>query len=157
MAIFFQAKAYKDLSQNKETRYYARVKSISLLGEDELANRVSAHTGVANGIVRSVIRDTMSEVVDLVTLGYGVQLPAIGILRATLRSGSVATAEEVSADTVKRVNIRLLPSAEFREKVATKTLLTNFDKMTDATIDSGTSGDDTPSSGGGNDDGSSPL
>lgn len=156
MAIFYQAKAYKDLAQNKQVRYYARVKSISLLTEDELANRVSNRSGVSNGVVRSVIRDTMSEVADLVTLGYGVQLPALGILRATLRSGTAATPDEVSSETVKRVNIRLMASAEFREKVANKTQLANFDKMTDSSAaDAPDTGGSSTGTGGGSD--SSPL
>lgn len=174
MAIFYQPRLVKNPKDSSaEPRYYARVKSVGVVDETDLVERISARTGVSEGIVASVLRDSMNEVVNLVTLGYRVQLPALGNIYTTLSSAGETTAKEVNADSVKRIYIRLLPSVSFKTKVATKSKLTNFDTVADAdeenitsddpdadtnTDDTGTNTDNTGSGSGntGNDD-SNPL
>lgn len=133
MAIFYQPRLVKNPKDSSaEPRYYARVKSVGVVDETDLVERISARTGVSEGIVASVLRDSMNEVVNLVTLGYRVQLPALGNIYTTLSSAGETTAKEVNADSVKRIYIRLLPSVSFKTKVATKSKLTNFDTVADA-------------------------
>lgn len=150
MAIFYQVKQVKNPKDvNANPLYYARVKSVGVVDEADLANRISTRSGVSEGVVTSVLRDSMNEVVDLVTLGYRVQLPALGNIYATLSSQGEATAKDVNADSVKRIYIRLLPSVSFKTKVKTRTKLTNFETVTE-------SGSDTPDSdntGNGDDNG----
>lgn len=132
MAIFYQAKQMKNPKDSSASPlYYARVKSVGSVDETELVSRISARTGVSEGIVASVLRDSMNETVDLVTLGYRVKLASLGNIYATVQSTGEATAKEVTADSVKRVNIRLLPSVDFKEKVAAKLKLTNFNTVTE--------------------------
>lgn len=156
MAIFYQPRLVKNPKDSSaEPRYYARVKSVGSVDETDLVERISARTGVSEGIVASVLRDSMNEVVNLVTLGYRVQLPALGNIYTTLSSAGETTAKEVNADSVKRIYIRLLPSVSFKTKVATKSKLTNFDTVADA--DEGDTipddpGTDTGGSGNGNTD-----
>lgn len=126
MAVFYKPQILKTSKDASEVRYFARVKSISTLDEEELVTRISERTGVAVGIVSSVLRDSMSEVVNLVTLGYNVQLPSLGIIYLTLRSKAASTAEEMTADRVKKFNIRLFPSQLFKSKVQSKVKLANF-------------------------------
>ncbi|MBP3553915.1 MAG: hypothetical protein J6K05_12245 [Bacteroidaceae bacterium] len=139
--------------------YYARIKSVGVVDESELVNRISARSGVSEGIVASVLRDSMNEVVDLVTLGYRVQLPALGQIYTTLSSNGENTAKEVKPDSVKRIYIRLFPSVSFKTKVATKSKLANFDALTDENESTGndTTGGDTGNDGGGGGTGSNPL
>ena len=158
MAIFYQVKQMKNPKDSSATpRYYARVKSVGVVDEADLVERISTRTGVSEGIVASVLRDSMNEVVDLVTLGYRVKLPALGNIYTTLSSEGEVTADSVSSDSVKRVNIRLFPSVSFKTKVATRSKFTNFstvsnenaeisDDDTDTDTDSGSGG----SSGTGN-------
>lgn len=163
MAVFFKPQILKTSKDaDSEVRYFARVKSISTLEEEELVTRISERTGVATGVVASVLRDSMTEVVDLVTLGYNVQLPALGIVYLTLRSQSAATPEEVTAESVKKFNIRLLPSTLFKNKVQAKVKLANFNTAVvgEESTPSGDTGTDTGggnSGGSGNDDGNNPL
>lgn len=156
MAIFYQPRLVKNPKDSSaEPRYYARVKSVGVVDETDLVERISARTGVSEGIVASVLRDSMNEVVNLVTLGYRVQLPALGNIYTTLSSMGETTAKEVNADSVKRIYIRLLPSVSFKTKVATKSRLANFDTVADTDDESSvTDGDDTGNSGG---TGSNPL
>lgn len=162
MAIFYQPRLVKNPKDSSaEPRYYARVKSVGVVDETDLVERISARTGVSEGIVASVLRDSMNEVVNLVTLGYRVQLPALGNIYTTLSSAGETTAKEVNADSVKRIYIRLLPSVSFKTKVATKSKLTNFDTVADVSDvsddidDTGDTGTDTGDTDSGNDNTSS--
>ena len=160
MAIFYQPRLVKNPKDSSaEPRYYARVKSVGVVDETDLVERISARTGVSEGIVASVLRDSMNEVVDLVTLGYRVQLPELGQIYTTLSSNGENTAKEVKPDSVKRIYIRLFPSVSFKTKVATKSKLANFDALTDENESTGndTTGDDTGNDGGGGGTGSNPL
>ena len=160
MAIFYQAKQVKNPKDSSATPlYYARIKSVGVVDESELVNRISTRTGVSEGIVASVLRDSMNEVVDLVTLGYRVQLPALGQIYTTLSSNGENTAKEVKPDSVKRIYIRLFPSVSFKTKVATKSKLANFDALTDENESTGndTTGGDTGNDGGSGGTGSNPL
>ncbi|MBR3759169.1 MAG: hypothetical protein IKK62_12230 [Bacteroidaceae bacterium] len=161
MAIFYQAKQVKNPKDSSATPlYYARIKSVGVVDESELVNRISARSGVSEGIVASVLRDSMNEVVDLVTLGYRVQLPALGQIYTTLSSNGENTAKEVKPDSVKRIYIRLFPSVSFKTKVATKSKLANFDALTDENESTGndtTGGDTGNDGGGGGGTGSNPL
>ena len=161
MAIFYQVKQVKNPKDSSATpRYYARVKSVGVVDETELVERISTRTGVSEGIVASVLRDSMNEVVDLVTLGYRVKLPALANIYTTLSSEGEETAKEVSSDSVKRVNIRLYPSVSFKTKVSTRSKFTNFSTVTEGTTENST--DDTTTDSGnsgsnGGDDGNNPL
>ena len=154
MAIFYQAKQMKNPKDSSATPlYYARIKSVGVVDESELVNRISARSGVSEGIVASVLRDSMNEVVDLVTLGYRVKLPALGNIYTTLSSEGEETADLVNSDSVKRVNIRLFPSVSFKTKVATRSKFTNFNTVTNENAENST-GDDTGDDTGNNDRGS---
>jgi len=154
MAIFYQAKQMKNPKDSSATpRYYARVKSVGVVDEADLVERISTRTGVSEGIVASVLRDSMNEVVDLVTLGYRVKLPALGNIYTTLSSEGEETADLVNSDSVKRVNIRLFPSVSFKTKVATRSKFTNFNTVTNENAENST-GDDTGDDTGNNDSGS---
>jgi len=154
MAIFYQVKQMKNPKDSSATpRYYARVKSVGVVDEADLVERISTRTGVSEGIVASVLRDSMNEVVDLVTLGYRVKLPALGNIYTTLSSEGEVTADSVSSDSVKRVNIRLFPSVSFKTKVATRSKFTNFNTVTNENAENST-GDDTGDDTGNNDSGS---
>lgn len=154
MAIFYQVKQVKNPKDSSATpRYYARVKSVGVVDEADLVERISTRTGVSEGIVASVLRDSMNEVVDLVTLGYRVKLPALGNIYTTLSSEGEETADLVSSDSVKRVNIRLFPSVSFKTKVATRSKFTNFNTVTNENAENST-GDDTGDDTGNNDSGS---
>lgn len=160
MAIFYQAKQVKNPKDSSATPlYYARVKSVGVVDESELVNRISARSGVSEGIVASVLRDSMNEVVDLVTLGYRVQLPALGQIYTTLSSNGENTAKEVKPDSVKRIYIRLFPSVSFKTKVATKSKLANFDALTEENESTGndTTGGDTGNNDSGSGTGGNPL
>lgn len=162
MAIFYQAKQMKNPKDSSATPlYYARIKSVGMVDESELVNRISTRSGVSEGIVASVLRDSMNEVVDLVTLGYRVQLPALGNIYTTLSSNGETTAKEVNSDSVKRIYIRLLPSVSFKTKVTTKSKLSNFDNLTAVDDENNTAGDgDNTTSGddsGNSGTGSNPL
>ncbi len=154
MAIFYQVKQVKNPKDSSATpRYYARVKSVGVVDEADLVERISTRTGVSEGIVASVLRDSMNEVVDLVTLGYRVKLPALGNIYTTLSSEGEETADLVNSDSVKRVNIRLFPSVSFKTKVATRSKFTNFNTVTNENAENST-GDDTGDDTGNNDSGS---
>ena len=154
MAIFYQVKQMKNPKDSSATpRYYARVKSVGVVDEADLVERISTRTGVSEGIVASVLRDSMNEVVDLVTLGYRVKLPALGNIYTTLSSEGEETADLVNSDSVKRVNIRLFPSVSFKTKVATRSKFTNFNTVTNENAENST-GDDTGDDTGNNDSGS---
>jgi len=154
MAIFYQVKQVKNPKDSSATpRYYARVKSVGVVDEADLVERISTRTGVSEGIVASVLRDSMNEVVDLVTLGYRVKLPALGNIYTTLSSEGEETADLVNSDSVKRVNIRLFPSVSFKTKVATRSKFTNFNTVTNENAENST-GDDTRDDTGNNDSGS---
>ena len=161
MAIFYQVKQVKNPKDSSATpRYYARVKSVGVVDEADLVERISTRTGVSEGIVASVLRDSMNEVVDLVTLGYRVKLPALGNIYTTLSSEGEETADLVNSDSVKRVNIRLFPSVSFKTKVATRSKFTNFNTVTNENAENSTgdtTGGDTGNDGGGGGTGSNPL
>ena len=161
MAIFYQVKQVKNPKDSSATpRYYARVKSVGVVDEADLVERISTRTGVSEGIVASVLRDSMNEVVDLVTLGYRVKLPALGNIYTTLSSEGEETADLVNSDSVKRVNIRLFPSVSFKTKVATRSKFTNFNTVTNENAENSTgddTGDDTGNNNSGSGTGGNPL
>lgn len=161
MAIFYQVKQVKNPKDSSATpRYYARVKSVGVVDEADLVERISTRTGVSEGIVASVLRDSMNEVVDLVTLGYRVKLPALGNIYTTLSSEGEETADLVNSDSVKRVNIRLFPSVSFKTKVATRSKFTNFNTVTNENAENSTgddTGDDTSNNDSGSGTGGNPL
>lgn len=165
MAIFYQVKQVKNPKDSSVApRYYARVKSVGVVDEANLVERISTRTGVSEGIVASVLRDSMNEVVNLVTLGYRVKLPAIGNIYTTLSSDGEETADQVSSDSVKRVNIRLYPSVDFKTKVATRTKFTNFNTVTNVEdeddnedVGTDTGGSEPDNTGGGGGTGNNPL
>ncbi len=167
MAIFYQVKPVKNpVVKDAEPLFYARIKSVGTLSEKELAKRVSERTGIAEGIITSVLCDSMNEVINLVSLGYRVQLPSLGYIYLTINSTGSQSAEEVTSDNVKQICVRMLPGCELKEKLAAKVKLINFDKeVTGGTTEEETtdSEDTTPDTGdengsdGGDDEGNYPV
>lgn len=142
MAIFYQVKPVKNpVVKDAEPLYYARIKSVGTMSEKELAQRVAERTGIAEGVITSVLCDSMNEVINLVSLGYRVQLPTLGYIYLTINSSGSETAEEVTADNVKQICVRMLPGSELKEKLAAKVKLINFDKQVTGEITDSTTSD----------------
>lgn len=158
MPIFYQPRLAKN-PHNSEANplYYAQIKHISTLNEKELVNRISIRTGVSEGIIGSVLRDSMNEVVNLVTLGYKVQLPALGLVYLTIRSNGSEAPEDVTANNVKRVSIRLLASSNFKSLVESKKQLVNFSKVSTVTPSMPDDENGSENQGGGSGDDNNPL
>jgi predicted histone-like DNA-binding protein len=97
--------------------WYPVIKSTKLVKEQELAKRLSKNTTLNEKEAEMAIYLLMDSVVELLSTSHTVQLGRLGSFRVTGTSEGSATAEEVDASKVKKLNVRFTESNELKEEM----------------------------------------
>lgn len=125
---FFTIVAKKNPSKPDESpRYYAMQRTIGTLTEDQLADKVSRHTGTSRGIIKAVLTDIIDEVMDNVALGYNVRLGELGIFSVGVKTATPTDKpEDFSEANIDFSTMHLRLTKMFKEKIKANVKMTPF-------------------------------
>lgn len=125
---FFTLVARKNPNKPDESpRYYAVQRTIGTLTEDQLADKVSRHTGTSRGVIKAVLTDIIDEVMDNVALGYNVRLGELGIFSVGVKTSTPTDkAEDFSEANIDFSTMRLRLTKMFKEKIKTNVKMIPF-------------------------------
>ena len=107
------ARLSKPNDKNSEKKVYATLQMRELIDIDALAEHMASHnTQFSKGVIKGIVEDTVSCVIEMLKEGNHVELGPLGTLRLTCKSEGVDDAATFNpADNIKRINLRLSPNA----------------------------------------------
>ena len=111
----------KPNDKNSEKKVYATLQMRELVDIDALAEHMASHnTQFSKGVIKGIVEDTVSCVVELLKEGNHVQLGPLGTLRLTCKSEGVDDAATFNpTDNIKRINLRLKPDTTTLARIRT--------------------------------------
>lgn len=95
-------------------KYYAVVRRMMLVQEDELARQISQMCTVKAPDVRGVLVALEQEIITNLQAGNSIHLDELGIIRNVMRSGGTDTAEQWTPDLIKDIRTQFIQRAEIR-------------------------------------------
>lgn len=135
--------------KTKTEKYVAQHFITNTMTFSQLCNEVSKFGLIPEGTVKHVLDGVIDALVVNLNKGISIQLGEFGCFRPGINCKSQDTAEEVDADSIRRVKIIFTPGYKLKEMLGKASI----QKLVEGT-DSSTSDDG--SEEGGNDDGESP-
>ena len=119
MAINIIRKLLKIKSKNGfAERYIARIEPSRVIDVDELAERVGRGRTFAPSEVKGVLDEVAYYVTTLMADGHPVDLGELGRLYPSIDAKSCDTANEVTENSVKSININYRPKKAMKQKLA---------------------------------------
>lgn len=107
----------------QEEKYFARIFRGANVSLDEIAKEISHATSISYPDVLAALKAFEIHVSNHVLNGNAVFFgPTLGAFIPALRSRGMDSADEVTAETVKRVTCRFLPSVAFKNNLKSATL-----------------------------------
>jgi predicted histone-like DNA-binding protein len=106
----------------QEEKYFARVFRGANVSLDEIAKEISHATSVSYPDVVAALKAFEIHVSNHVLNGNAVFFGTLGAFIPALRSTGMPSAEEVTAETVKKVTCRFFPSVAFKNNLKSATL-----------------------------------
>lgn len=120
MAISFKAVSRVNPSdQNAAPMYYAVAKRKEVKDLKELAELMSDGGTIRKSDIYAVLISLVSVVTREIKNGNQVNLGELGSFYVSLNSEGVASAAELSANAIKRANLRYRPTAEIKDVLST--------------------------------------
>ena len=103
----------KPNDKNSEKKVYATLQMRELVDIDALAEHMASHNSqFSKGVIKGIVEDTVSCVVEMLKDGNHVELGPLGTLRLTCKSEGVDDASTFNpASNMVRINLRLKPNA----------------------------------------------
>jgi len=117
MSILIKAVERSNPQNREEKKFYAAVATRGEIDLDGLADLASKFSSLSRGDIYSVLLNLLDAIPSELLDGKVVKLGKLGSLYLNLTSEGVATAEEVTGDTVKDVHIVFRPSKEFKDEL----------------------------------------
>ena len=107
------------LSEEQETKWYARANRLSTLNTTALARHIAEHGSVfTQDIVEGVLRKLATCIPELVSEGHGVKIDGIGTFYPVVKSMGADTVEEFTGANVKQVLMRFTADRNVEEAVS---------------------------------------
>jgi predicted histone-like DNA-binding protein len=107
----------------QEEKYFARVFRGANVSLDEIAKEISHATSISYPDVLAALKAFEIHVSNHVLNGNAVFFgPTLGAFIPALRSTGMPSADEVTAETVKKVTCRFFPSVAFKNNLKSATL-----------------------------------
>jgi predicted histone-like DNA-binding protein len=104
-------------------KWYAILKSLGLITEKEVAKLMADETTLNNKEAEMALSQFEKIMLRLLLDGHSVQLGDWGSFHLTCHSEGFDTPEEVTAHSVKELNIRFRPGPELKEAIQRATLV----------------------------------
>lgn len=124
MAIFFKRVQKVNLVDPEAPRkFYAVLKSVGQKQEKEVAKLISDETTLNRKEAEMALDQFEKILIRLLLDGYSVQLGDWGSFRLTCKSEGKDTEEEITANSIKGLNIRFQAGIELKEAVAKATII----------------------------------
>lgn len=101
-------------NQNATPKFYATLKKVQTLDLDYIANELADKSSISKGDVMSIITNLIDLVPKELANGRTVNLGRLGTFWLNISSEGMETAEEVSPEAIKKVNVRFKPSPEIK-------------------------------------------
>jgi predicted histone-like DNA-binding protein len=94
--------------------WYPILKSVKLVKEKEVAKLLADETTLNPKEAEMAVSQLLKVVTNLLLEGHTVELGELGSFRLTISSEGSATEEEVTANNIKKLNLRFTESEEFK-------------------------------------------
>ncbi|MDR1091911.1 MAG: HU family DNA-binding protein [Prevotella sp.] len=103
-------------------KWYPILKSMKLIKERNVAKKLADETTLNPKEAEMAITQLKKVVIDLLLEGHTVQLGELGSFRLTISAEGSKTEQEVTANKIKKVNVRFTASEELKTAIGTATL-----------------------------------
>ena len=116
MAIkFVKVKRNITVGSNPGEKYLARLFRGTDVSIDQIANEISEATTVSYPDVLACLKAMETHILKYILAGQAVKLSLLGSFIPFISAKAMNTAEEVTADTIKRAGCRFFPSVNFKQ------------------------------------------
>ena len=113
MAVLYKVTPVKNnLDGSGDVRYIARPAGRETADLDNICRRISKNSTLSSPDIYAVLRAFADLVPELLLDNYNVHLPPLGIFSLTFKSESHPIDEDVSNNSVKKVQMQFRPDAE---------------------------------------------
>lgn len=121
MALYFNVvpKVNPRSPRDGEYRYYAVLKSLGLVDEHEVARQISAETNLSPQEALFSIHQFEKILLRNLLDGHTVKVGNLGSFSLTINSRGCSTAEEVTEQCIKNVNLNFRPSENVKQAINT--------------------------------------
>lgn len=113
-------KYYARIRKNPKTlkeAFYAAIACGEIVTLKQLSKRISNACTVNPVDVKAVLAALEQVVIEAISAGDSIRLGELGMIRPTITSSASERIEDVSADNIKKVNVRFLPSAFIKREL----------------------------------------
>lgn len=118
MAIFFnKIERGNPLKKDEPKKWYAALKTVSMKREKEVAQLIADETTLNRKEAEMALDQLEKILIRLLLDSYSVQLGDWGSFYLTCNSEGANTKDEVTANNIKKLNIRFLPGKVLRESL----------------------------------------
>ncbi len=100
-------------------KFYASAQTTGNLGIDELTEQIERISTVSGADIRAVLYSIVDVVPKLLSNGNIVNIGDLGAFRVSISSDGSATAEEVTANNIKKAKILFRPGKKFSSMLKT--------------------------------------
>ena len=116
MAIkFVKVKRNITVGSNPGEKYLARLFRGTDVSIDQIANEISEATTVSYPDVLACLKAMETHILKYILAGQAVKLNLLGSFIPFISAKAMNTADEVTADTIKRAGCRFFPSVNFKQ------------------------------------------
>jgi predicted histone-like DNA-binding protein len=129
MAVLFNKVERPVPGKPQTKKWYAVLKTISMLGEKEVSRQISDETTLNPKESEMALEQLQKVLVRSLLNSQSVQLGDWGSFRLTCNSKGHDTKEEVTAGSIQKLNIRFTPGKALKEAIA-KALLMAAESLT---------------------------
>ena len=102
---------------SKDVKWQLKPFRYSTMGKEAIVRHASADSGITPSQLEQAFEAIAHEIDQMVPNGHGIELGGLGKLRLSISAKAVRTAENVSADLIKRSRILFHPSPAFRKEL----------------------------------------
>ena len=115
MAVYYNVIPRRNMKDPEGPKlYYPVLRSIEALTEESAARRIALNSSINPKDALTVIYQLEAFMKEFLLLGHSIRLRDFGSFHLKFNSSGVATKEEVTVDLIRKVNLKFLPTEEFR-------------------------------------------
>lgn len=156
----FRIQFYKVQNNNEKSdqfgKWYGRTHMLGTAGINELTQQIQNRCTVRDSDIYAVLSELSDSIASVLSMGYQVRIPGLGIFHTTITTEPADTKEEFTDDNIKKLNVKFRaerPQTQIGNRTATilkyckKPVFAEYTPKKKKKDDSN-SGGDSPSTGG---------
>lgn len=156
----FRIQFYKVQNNNEKSdrfgKWYGRTHMLGTAGINELTQQIQNRCTVRESDIYAVLSELSDSIASVLSMGYQVRIPGLGIFHTTITTEPADTKEEFTDDNIKKLNVKFRaerPQTQIGNRTATilkyckKPVFAEYTPKKKKKDDSN-SGGDSPSTGG---------